>query len=67
MMFTVTATIQSIKPAGEPVPMQWYRGESAAKAISAVATLAADPKNTYTRTLSVNLTIEDDEPKPWEA
>lgn len=57
----VIATIQSTLP-GEhpPVDMQWYNGNSLAKAISAMAGCAADHESNkqYTRTLSVRLDFD---------
>lgn len=59
-MMTVTQTIQSTQPGvHEPVDMNYYRGDSLAQAMSAMASAAADHDNDsqWVRVLSVTLTF----------
>lgn len=68
MQYTVTTVIQSGNiDAGEPVPVQWYKGDNLALAVSAMAQAATHnerdkdstmPEHMRVRTLSVTLTVE---------
>ena len=58
-MIRVTQTIQWREPPGDPVEMQWYKGESLLSATSAVTSILAAQErgDTYVEVLSVTIDL----------